>query len=84
MTDVVCAACGSEKMMTDVRVVDYWDHGLRRDLALEMVKNPDAWIFKGTKQGILKATVCGDCGRVEMKVDNPHELWEVYRRQQRD
>lgn len=84
MTDIVCAACGSKKMVSDVRIVDYMDPLTKRDLAAELHERPDAWVFKGAKQAILKATLCGDCGRVEMKVDNPHELWEIYQKQQRD
>ena len=50
------------------------------DLAIELHGNPDAWIRKDTRKGVLMATVCGQCGKVDLSVDNPRELWEVYKR----
>ncbi len=41
---------------------------------------PDAWLNKDTRKGVLSATVCGQCGKVELSVDNPQELWEIYKR----
>jgi hypothetical protein len=42
--------------------------------------DPEALIFKDRVYGRLKADICGDCGHVELRVENPGELYEHYRR----
>ena len=58
-----CLQCESERIVKDVRAVDY-SYGEVRDLKLEVYEEPDAWIFKGTQDGVLKGNVCVDCGFV--------------------
>ena len=54
----------------------------KHDLAIELHGKPEALFFKDTRKGVLKATVCGQCGRVELSIDNPQELWAIYKRHQ--
>ena len=42
--------------------------------------DPSAMIFKDRLYGELKADICGDCGHVELRVANPKELYEHYRK----
>jgi hypothetical protein len=61
----------------------YGDLGNRSDAAeVEVHANPNAWFFTGTVASRLSANVCGDCGFVELFVDNPRELYQVYRKSQ--
>ena len=78
-----CPKCGSEDLIPHVRIVDF-AHGNydKRSLKVEIVENPEAWVFKGIHQGVLTATICGRCGFAELYVKNPQELLEVYRRKQ--
>jgi len=46
----------------------------KQDLAIEIHGTPDALIFKNTRKGVLNATACGQCGKVELSVNNPREL----------
>lgn len=65
--------------MRNVKVVDHGHSNMKQDLAIEVHGNPDAWIFKESCKGVRNATVCGQCGKVDQSVDNPRELWEIYK-----
>ena len=79
MANNKCSSCGSEDVMRNVKVVDHGELNMKQDLAIEVHGNPDAWIFKESRKGVLNANVCGQCGKVELSVDNPRELWEIYK-----
>ena len=66
--------------MRNVKIVDHGYMDSKHDLAIELHGKPDAWLDKDTHKGVLSATVCGQCGKVELSVDNPQELWEIYKR----
>lgn len=60
-----CHHCQSEHIITDIRAVDSCHgEGHKTDLKLEAYHHPEAWIFKETRKGTLKANVCVDCGYV--------------------
>ncbi|MEM8864818.1 MAG: hypothetical protein AAGF31_04660 [Planctomycetota bacterium] len=80
MFDNKCTRCGSTDLIPDLNIVDHGYYDTKHDLAIEMANKPDAFFFKDTRKGTLKATVCGQCGKVELSVDNPQELWDIYRR----
>jgi hypothetical protein len=44
--------------------------------------NPDAFIFRDRVWSEVAASVCGECGHVELSVGNPRDLYEHYRRSQ--
>ncbi len=75
-----CTKCGSDKIMSNVKIVDEGMAGDKNDTSIEFKKNPDAWIFKGTQRGTLLANACGQCGYVELSVGNPKELWDLYKK----
>jgi uncharacterized OB-fold protein len=56
--------------MSDVRIVDHGYMDSKHDLSIEFHENPSAWVMKGTKQGTLLANICGQCGHVDLSVDN--------------
>ncbi|MDP7246216.1 MAG: hypothetical protein QF389_06545 [Planctomycetota bacterium] len=66
--------------MRNVKIVDHGYMDSKHDLAIELHGKPDAWLDKDTHKGVLSSTVCGQCGKVELSVDNPQELWEIYKR----
>ncbi|MFN2513245.1 MAG: hypothetical protein ABR568_17710 [Pyrinomonadaceae bacterium] len=47
-------------------------------LSVEIYEKPDAMIFKGTHEGALTASICGECGYTELYVENPQELYSAY------
>ena len=75
-----CSKCKSEKVVPKARVMDRGHYsGDAGNLALVVYENPDALIFKGSHKGELYARVCGDCGYTEMYLENPQELYEIYK-----
>ena len=42
-------------------------------------EDPNALVFKGAKRTALYARVCGECGYAELYVENPREVYELYR-----
>ena len=75
-----CTKCGSDKIMSNVKIVDEGMAGDNHDTSIEFNKNPNAWILKGKQKGTLLANVCGQCGYVELSVVNPKELWDLYKK----
>lgn len=85
MENMKCSRCGSDKIMPNLRIYDFANPvGTSRKnwIGIEVVAKPDALIFKDAHQELLRATVCGDCGNVELTVDNPKGLWESYTKRQ--
>ena len=78
MATMKCGRCGSEKVMPNLRIRDYYDVGMAQDLVVEVQGNPDALIFKQSHREALRATVCGECGNVGLSVENPQRLWKIY------
>ncbi len=85
MENMKCSRCGSDKIMPNLRIYDLGNlvGTLGTDwIGIEVVAKPDAAIFKDAHQELVRATVCGDCGNVELTVDNPKKLWESYTKAQ--
>ncbi len=80
MAKTNCSGCGSEEVIPNVKIVDHGYMDSKHDLAIELHGKPDALIFKDTRKGVLRATVCGQCGKVDLSIDKPRELWEIYKR----
>ena len=79
MPAMKCGRCGSEKVMSNLRIRDRYT---AEDLEVEVEGNPDAMIFKKAHKEALRATVCGECGNVGLSVENPEALWETYTQKQ--
>ena len=79
MAAIKCGRCGSEKVMSNLRIRDRYT---AEDLEVEVEGNPDAMIFKKAQKEALRATVCGECGNVGLSVENPKALWETYTQKQ--
>lgn len=74
-----CPRCGSTKMMIGVTVEDQGQHS-GGVLKVVVCGDPSALFFKDPLSGELRANICGDCGHVELRVRNPVELYERYRK----
>lgn len=72
-----CPRCGSTRVVPRARVVDQGEHS-NGDLQVVVYGNPEALIFKDRLYGRLSADICGDCGYVELRVENPGELYQHY------
>ena len=77
MATMKCSRCGSENIMTNLQV----RVGVGEELEVEVRGDPNALVFKQTHREALRATVCGECGNVELSAENPGALWEIYNSQ---
>ena len=72
-----CPGCGSTKMMHGVTIRDQ-GQGSDGSLKVVIAGNPAALMFKDRRYEVLRADVCGDCGRVDLRVANPAKLYRHY------
>lgn len=72
-----CPKCGSKKIIPGTRVCDQGESS-NGNLQAVVYGDPDAFIFKDRLYGKLTADICGDCGHVELKVENSGELYDHY------
>ena len=75
---LLCPRCGSDEVMPRVRVVERGDDGLRHDLQAEILRRPNALLFKRPERANLTARVCSACGYTELYVDAPAALYRAY------
>lgn len=71
-----CPRCDSEKVMHNLQIRDNLGFGIK--LEVEVEGNPNAMIFKKSRRSALTASVCYECGNVELTADDPKLLWEHY------
>ena len=74
-----CSVCGSTEVIPEVKIVDHGYMDSKHDLAIELHGKPRAFIFKDTRKGVLRAAVCGQCGHVDLSIDNSQELYRLYK-----
>ena len=74
-----CPKCGSSKIIPRRRIPDQGQYSNGK-LQVIVDGDPDALIFKDRLYRQLIADICGECGHVELSVENPGELYEHYLR----
>ena len=74
-----CSHCGSSRIIPGVTIVDQGE-GSDGKLKAVLFGSPQAVIFKDRLYAEIKADICGHCGHVELRVTNPGELYEHYRK----
>ncbi|HTG36181.1 MAG TPA: hypothetical protein VLB76_24945 [Thermoanaerobaculia bacterium] len=59
-----------------MQIIDLAGHMLR--LGVKVFEHPEALAFKGAHAAGLRSRMCGECGYVELYVENPQELYSAY------
>lgn len=77
MPDWTCLRCGSDARIPDVRLIDR-DQSSSKNARVGLATKPDAMLFKAEVVVSTRATVCGECGFVELTADDPHALWSAH------
>ena len=76
---MICTQCKSERIIKGLRPVDRGHLDCSSNtLGVEIIKNPEARIFKGYTNIPLFAHICKDCGNVMFQL-SAEELEEVNR-----
>jgi hypothetical protein len=75
---LLCLRCGADEVMPRVRVVERGDDNIRYELQAEVLRRPNALVFKRPERVNLTARVCSACGFTELYVDAPAALYRAY------
>jgi hypothetical protein len=65
-----CPACGSEKIIPNASLVGVYH--------VNFEGNPAAFMFKDRKWGGYLGEICGDCGVITLRADDPKKMWDEY------
>ena len=71
---MTCQKCGSDALITGVRVFDRGHANIKTDLTVGLHKDPDAAIFKEEVATPIYGRVCGSCGYLELYATEPAKL----------
>jgi hypothetical protein len=74
---LTCKLCGSIKVVPNVHVVDQGRNS-SGNLQLVVYGAPEAIFFKDRRWGEITADICGECGHLELRVENAKELYDHY------
>jgi len=74
-----CPKCDSDEVIRDGVVFDK-DRGNTGALQAGFLANPNALFFKGMTNNSVRARLCGNCGFVELFVEDPKGLYAEYQR----
>ena len=66
-----CVKCGSNRFIDKVRLMDQDGTYGEDDLAVTVYRKPDAMVFKGAVSHPVRPRVCGECGYLELYVEDP-------------
>lgn len=66
---LACALCGSSRMMKDCAVFG------SKGIPVRVRVGQPTSLWSSELDALLIANICGDCGNVSFRVDNPKELW---------
>lgn len=73
-----CPKCRSNKIIPSAEIMDsYREYGSSK-IRIKVERDPGALIFRGAELVDLRARVCGECGHVELFVNQPYTLWKAH------
>jgi predicted nucleic-acid-binding Zn-ribbon protein len=74
---LLCPRCGSDEVMPRVRIVERGDDGMRHEVQAEVLRRPNARLFKRPERVNLTARVCSACGYAELYAESPGALYRA-------
>ncbi len=78
-----CMRCGSVRLITKAHILDRGPVNIPvLELTLQVYRNPNAFFFRGGKTTTVYARVCGDCGHVELFVEEADKLYKAQEKAQ--
>lgn len=76
-----CSRCRSGKIIPAAEIMDSNQQYGSSGVKIKVDRTPEALIFRGAQLVDLRAKVCGECGHVELFVNQPDILWSAYKEQ---
>ncbi|WP_179320911.1 hypothetical protein [Winogradskyella helgolandensis] len=77
MNEIKCKNCDSTKIIKDAKITDFGHANIKNNLSIHIKETDSIFFNKSVKSEIL-AQICGNCGKIELKINNPKELWNAY------
>ncbi|HLQ38936.1 MAG TPA: hypothetical protein VK348_14095 [Planctomycetota bacterium] len=77
-----CPRCQSNKLMPQLQVLDNGMYSIGDLRVFFGYSNPKALLRKGEVFGVLRATICGECGLAELTVKHPSALYLAWQKAQ--
>lgn len=78
-----CAKCGSNKTIDRVNITDVGHYNEKNDLSIH-IQTTNRVLFNRSVKSKLLANICCNCGKVELSINNPNELWDAYIQKQKN
>ena len=73
-----CPECGSNKIISDLVLMDRAESFMELQFTAAWYRNPDALSFKNGEKTKVRATACGECGYLQTYLADPKRLWEAF------
>lgn len=72
-----CVQCGSDRIIPNVKVLV---GDMLRTLEVQVLEKPESTYLKRPKYFKTYAKACGGCGKIDIYVENPNDMWESYQK----
>lgn len=72
-----CKKCGSNKIIQEIRIIDFSHGNIKRNLSVEIDKTK-VFFNKKSERSKIVSTICGNCGKMELYAKNYEKLWNIY------
>ena len=75
-----CKKCGSNKIIQEVKIIDFSHGNIKRNLSVEIYKTKGFFNKKNERSEIISTICgnCGNCGKMELYAKNYEKLWNIY------
>jgi Zn finger protein HypA/HybF involved in hydrogenase expression len=77
MSEIKCKKCDSNKIIQNAKITDFGHGNVENNLSI-YIQDTDRVFFNKSVKGEILAQVCGNCGDLTLKIQNPNELWKAY------
>jgi len=73
-----CSRCGSQRLVPDAKLHNYDEHLRPLMIEVQRAKPTGRLVVKKTESAEVRASVCGDCGLVELFSPEAAGLYAAY------
>ncbi|HEY0736931.1 MAG TPA: hypothetical protein VGD69_18580 [Herpetosiphonaceae bacterium] len=75
--ELTCPQCGSNKIVPNAKMMDQ-GQASGGQLLIAVMKNPKALFLTHPVMRNVHAQVCGACGHIQLRAEEPGALYEAY------
>ena len=72
-----CPECGSNKIISDLVLMDHAEGFVELELTAARYRDPNALLFKNGEKTKVRALACGECGYLQTYLADPKKLWDA-------